>query len=167
MATIWNRPNVGTLAGTHRLVLDKANSGEAADTVHATVDELVAYTVADENIASGTWTPTGTALVNLDSVTPGAGQYIRVGDVVTVGIQVLINPTASGPVAFALSTPVTTAFTSSGEASGVALSLNGATAELGSVVAQAASSDVVVSIENTATISVTSIVSFSYQVIAP
>ena len=53
MANIWNRPNVGTLAGTHRIVLDKADSGLSSDTVHATVDELTTHIAA--SVAAGAW----------------------------------------------------------------------------------------------------------------
>lgn len=68
---------------------------------------------------SGTYTPTGTVLTNLDSVTPGVCRYIRVGDQVIVSGTVTVDPTASGNISFALSLPIASAFTTATQASGM------------------------------------------------
>lgn len=58
-------------------------------------------------IASGTYTPTATAELNLDSVTGAACQWIRVGNVVHVSGSITIDPTAAaGSTTFRITLPV-------------------------------------------------------------
>lgn len=47
MSTIWVRPNGGALTGTERIGADKANSGNPADSVHYTTEELAAFGEAE------------------------------------------------------------------------------------------------------------------------
>lgn len=68
---------------------------------------------------SGTYTPTGTIVTNLDSVTPGTFWYQRVGDVVAVWGRVTFDPTAASSVTFGLSLPIASALTVSTELVGV------------------------------------------------
>lgn len=57
------------------------------------------------NQASGTYTPTSSALSNLDSATPSLAQYIRVGNVVTVSGKITIDATAGGAASVELTLP--------------------------------------------------------------
>jgi len=47
-------------------------------------------------LASGTYTPTGTIIANLDSISWGVANYMRVGSVVTVSGEVTFDPTTGG-----------------------------------------------------------------------
>src|SRR5262245_25323250 len=47
--------------------------------------------LATLGITSGTWTPTGTAVSNLDSITPTVGPWLRVGDRVICGGLVTLD----------------------------------------------------------------------------
>ena len=67
---------------------------------------------------SGTYTPTGAIVTNLDSVTPSVSMWIRVGNVVTVSGSAVVDPTASGSLSFRLSLPVASNFGALTDASG-------------------------------------------------
>ena len=71
--------------------------------------------------ASGTWTPTGTAGTNVNSLTQYECNYSRNGDIVQVGGQVSVTPESTGAFDFTLSLPVASNFGSSAQASGTAI----------------------------------------------
>tara|TARA_R110000868_G_scaffold340880_1_gene601723 strand:+ start:3603 stop:4025 length:423 start_codon:yes stop_codon:yes gene_type:complete len=62
-------------------------------------------------IISGTYTPTVTAGTNVAATTARLCQYMRVGNVVTVGGQCDIDPTAAGATNWTVSLPIASAFT--------------------------------------------------------
>lgn len=73
----------------------------------------------NQYIASGTYTPTTAGLVNLDAVTPGLTQWIRVGNVVTVGGTLSVDPTAASvATSFRLSLPIASNLASAGNLGG-------------------------------------------------
>lgn len=112
---------------------------------------------------SGTYTPTYTAITNLDAVSAvGTLRYMRVGDTVFVGGAVNIDPTASGSVTFDVSLPIASAFTSTYNASG---QVN--TQQLSGQIFGEATNDVArcVLASNTATAAYDVRVSFSYVVL--
>lgn len=112
---------------------------------------------------SGTYTPTYTAITNLDAVSAvGTLRYMRVGDTVFVGGAVNIDPTASGSVTFDASLPIASAFTSTYNASG---QVN--TQHLSGQIYGEATNDVArcVLASNTATAAYDVRVSFSYVVL--
>jgi len=111
---------------------------------------------------SGTYTPTGKVVTNLDSVTPGVFRYLRVGDVVYVGGTVSVDPTAASPIEFGLSLPFASALVAIDDLSGQAN-----TSSISGVVQSDATNDradVLVG-ANAATTSYSLRVSFSYQVL--
>lgn len=61
---------------------------------------------ARQYVASGTYTPTGTIVANIDTLTPRSAQWLRVGNVVTVSGAVDIDPTTTGSTTFGLSLPL-------------------------------------------------------------
>lgn len=66
----------------------------------------------NQYIASGTWTPTLTAITNISASSGQLSQWIRVGNVVTVSGSVGITPTASGTTTeIRLSLPIASNFT--------------------------------------------------------
>jgi hypothetical protein len=67
---------------------------------------------------SGTWTPTATIVLNLDSVTPSQGSYCRVGNFVICQVRVAFDPTAASQVQFGLSLPIASAFTNASQLTG-------------------------------------------------
>lgn len=80
-------------------------------------DPAIALTVAT---AAGTHTPTLTAAVNVAASSASAGQYLRVGNTVTVSGRVSVTPTAAGVVQLGLSLPVASNFAAAGNAAGTA-----------------------------------------------
>lgn len=83
------------------------------------------------DIDFGTYTPTVTAVTNLDSASlVGTAQYLRFGSVVTVSGVVALDPTATGSITARISLPVASNFTSLNQAAGTAQSgdatINGA-----------------------------------------
>lgn len=67
---------------------------------------------------SGTYTPTITPTLNLDSVTPGTWRYVRVGDQVIISGYPSMDPTASGPIQFRATIPIASNFTEISDATG-------------------------------------------------
>lgn len=78
-------------------------------------------------VEAGTYTPTGYAVTNIDSVTPGQAIYQRNGNVVTVSGYVELNMTAAGGAYTRadLSLPIASNFVNSLDLSGVATDLTG------------------------------------------
>lgn len=69
-------------------------------------------------LASGEWTPTATAVANLDSITVGKCRYQRIGSIVFVSGTVVIDTTANNPTQFRLTLPIASNFANSQDASG-------------------------------------------------
>ena len=74
----------------------------------------------NQYIASGTYTPTVANNVNVAAVTAGVGQWIRVGNVVTVSVVVTIDPTAAAPTftSCSITLPIASNFTNGDQAIG-------------------------------------------------
>jgi hypothetical protein len=109
----------GVLAGTD--VLTMSRSG----TIYTMLMSRIAtYIGTALNVTSGTWTPTGTIVTNLDAVTPGTGNYMRVGSTVAAAVRVQVDPTAAAAIQFDISLPVTSAIGSADDAIGVASGSN-------------------------------------------
>lgn len=67
---------------------------------------------------SGAYTPTATAVTNLDSVTPSLSYYVRVGDIVTLCLSGTLDATASGNIVFRASLPIASNFGATTDATG-------------------------------------------------
>lgn len=83
-----------------------------------------AVVTAASNITSGTYTPTSSSLVNLDSLTPALTQWSRIGSIVTVSGSVAADPTvaANTTTQFEITLPVASpGLSSSSQLNGVAI----------------------------------------------
>lgn len=109
---------------------------------------------------SGTYTPTGTIVTNLDSVTPGLFFYQRVGDVVSGWGPVTYDPTAGSSCSFALSLPIASNFAAATDAAGVS---NRATGEIAADSTNDRLS--VLMSSNASTASTTAYFSFAYRML--
>jgi len=68
---------------------------------------------------TGSYTPTATSIVNIDSVTPSQVQYFRINDTVHVFGKIAVNATTASTVArFTIDVPISTNFTATGQAGG-------------------------------------------------
>lgn len=74
---------------------------------------------SDQFIASGTYTPTLTHVLNITSSTARACQWMRVGNVVTVSGEFDVTATTSGNKQIAISLPIASAFTVESHLGGV------------------------------------------------
>lgn len=83
------------------------------------MSRISTYVMSKIPIVASTWTPTLTAITNLDSVANGTGIYIRIGAVVLVAFYADIDPTAAGVVNFQATLPVASNFAGAKEALGV------------------------------------------------
>lgn len=83
---------------------------------HLTAAEYAAIV----NAASGVYTPTVTAVTNLDGVTAYACQYLRVGNTVTVSGKIDVNPTAAGAAAAGIGLPIASNFGTAQQCGGAA-----------------------------------------------
>lgn len=71
-------------------------------------------------ITSGTYSPTGTAVTNVTTATPGTCMYSRIGNIVTVSGAVTVTTTsATGEAVFDLSFPIASSTTGNADAAGV------------------------------------------------
>jgi hypothetical protein len=109
----WSLINDANSIQTDFLTVDR--TGTTVDLVNIPTPLLQAQgihngtapTGTNNYIASGTYTPTGTSVSNIGTLTPNSAQWTRVGNVVTVAGSVGIDPTAaSAATVFDLSLPI-------------------------------------------------------------
>ncbi len=100
---------------------------EKLKTVDGTGSGLDADTVDGRHADDDTYTPTGYAVTNVDSVTANKAIYSRIGDTVTVSGYVAVDPTAAGGTYTRadLSIPIASNFASTVDLSGVAIAYTG------------------------------------------
>jgi enamine deaminase RidA (YjgF/YER057c/UK114 family) len=100
-----------------------------------TVDASAGVSGSGSNFYSGTYTPTLTNTTNVAASSAGVGQYMRVGNVVTVSGQVNIDPTATGDTIMGVSIPVASNFSAQTNAGGTFAVLSGTVVQGGSIYA--------------------------------
>jgi len=76
--------------------------------------------ILQQTAPNGNYTPTGTGVTNIDSVTPGEANYIRVGSSVFVSFYAAADPTAAGgaTTVFRLSLPIASDLSATNHLSG-------------------------------------------------
>ena len=88
----------------------------------ATFSSTLGINGVADNIKSGTYTPTVTAISNVSSTSTGLCQYMRVGNTVTVSGVVVIAATSilisSYPTTISITLPITSSFSSIVQAAG-------------------------------------------------
>jgi len=92
---------------------------------------------------SDTYTPTGTGVANITTVTPGLFTYFRIGNVVRAQGPVVVDPAAAGAATWRISLPVASNIGAASDASGnLTVGNGGATGIAGDVIGAAATDDV-------------------------
>lgn len=86
-------------------------------------------------VTSGTYLPVASDLGNLDSVTPQISNWMRVGNIVTVGFSYLCTPTGGGGCSFRMTLPIASNFGTTVQAPGIVNTNLATTATDGIVVA--------------------------------
>lgn len=126
----------GAVVAAQQSADDAAAAAAAAQTT-ADAATTTANAAATElaSIEGGTWTPTAAAVANVSSVTPFAGQYLRVGNIVTCSVRVDITCTAATVVTTAsLTLPIASDFTLSANCVGAGSANNAAVTIINPVV---------------------------------
>lgn len=75
--------------------ITETNVQDALEEIDASFVGLAGFITSLPDLDSGSYTPTGTGVANVDSVTPGLATYIRVGDIVSVAGFMSVNHTAN------------------------------------------------------------------------
>lgn len=99
------------------LLILSGNSGARVNRIWA-LGHNRDITEANGKLASGTWTPTLTAVGNVDALTAAVCHYMRVGDIVTFAGRVSMDATAAGAASFGMSLPIVSDFNSLVQAAG-------------------------------------------------
>lgn len=116
-----------------------ASAGSNATSLGSFTIAQLSTAVSDADLvttASGTYTPTATTILNVDSITAAADccQYMRVGSVVTVSGRVTIDATASGTYLEAsLTLPVASGLTAASQCAGTMAAVATSTTNAGAV----------------------------------
>lgn len=136
LAEVLNITSVGlmTLVGDYVWKSSTAFTGTLAH--NNTADRI--YTFPDKDLTwdYNTYTPTHTALSNLDTTTPRVTGYSRVGNMVTISGGFSADPTAAGACSFEMSLPIASNFANTFEAGGTsALEVGGEPGGISAVVA--------------------------------
>ena len=98
----------------------------------------------EDKVYSGVWTPTGTGVANITTVTPGEGQWLRVGSTVNFSFPCTIDPAVGAtPTQVRFSLPVASTFGAVGDCSGTGFAAVIATG--GDVQANVANSQIILS----------------------
>jgi hypothetical protein len=100
------------------IMSNSANGWVSPYSTPAAVTAAVAAAIAAAN-PSGSYTPTGTIVSNVDVLTPGLAVWNRSGNVVHVAGVVTVDTTAGGSCSFKLSLPVASNMSSNAQLSGV------------------------------------------------
>jgi len=109
-----------TAAELASAIVDEAIARDAAIAAHtASSDNTTAAELAAA-LESGTYTPTLTNSLNLDTSTAYLCQYMRVGTTVTVSGRVDVDPTAGGDTQLLITLPVASNFGQAEDCGGVA-----------------------------------------------
>lgn len=111
-------------------------------------------------IASGTYTPTLTSVTNVTSSSASECQWMRVGNVVTVSGIVQCTPTAAGNTNLGVSLPIASNFASASDCAG---SFNTQGTVLGSLYADADTTNDRLNLNGTATVSAAANLSFVFM----
>jgi len=165
--------NIESDAPTTRLKIDytgvvslNSNAGLSISETTATTAALASAYIG--NVSSGTYTPAQVSTnVNVSSITFGACQYMRVGNTVTVGGQILFTAVASGTdTTVRMSLPIASNFASTRQLGGSGAAVNGGIYGTNGIVCLADVTNKCVEIRGrpTTTSSTTYNFSFTYQV---
>lgn len=124
-----------TNTGLHLLDTNASHDLIIAPGTNLTADRTLTLTTPDSNqtinttdggtnlvFARGTYTPTATGLVNINSLSSPYGMWQRVGDMVVVTGGVTVAPTGAGATTFRLSLPIASTFTLQTQGSGAGAS---------------------------------------------
>lgn len=161
--------DIQNVATSRLLGRTTAGSGSIEELTAASAKTLLAIVKADisdlQTLAAGTYTPTRSAEVNMDSnVTMTEAQYMRVGATVTVSGRFTADPTAAGAASFEMTLPVASNIGAVEDVAGVAFcgAIAGLGAEIIGVVANDTAKVQWVAVDTT---SQSFSYSFSFQVI--
>lgn len=116
-----NSASVVTVGGTQTLTNKTLTGAVLNGTLGATTPAAATVTtlaITEGVIIQGSYTPTITGVTNYQTSTSRTCYYIRVGAVVTVFGSIDIDPTATGAVAFRLSVPIASNFTTVNQCGG-------------------------------------------------
>lgn len=94
--------------GSNSVTTAKLNN--LAVTTGKIADGAVTMAKLASTVSSGTYTPACTRVTNIDAVSAGQAQYLRVGSVVTVSGTLTVDATISGNFLFGVGLPITSNF---------------------------------------------------------
>ena len=120
-----------------------------------------------ETLDSGTYTPALTDVTNLDSSTPRLCTYTRVGDIVSVCGQFVVDLTASGNFRLRMSLPIASNFVNNQNGSGTAQGLGTSTSNVAwaALYSDITNDEIYINGQSNLTVGITYYFNFSYRVL--
>lgn len=120
---------IDRLAATNTLQLTSAGVAVGGDgrlyglSLHNNAGSVSGTT--NQYIASGTYTPALTSVLNVSASTAFTCQWMRVGNVVSVSGKLDMDPTSTGATELGISLPIASGFTALQQAGGTAVAISG------------------------------------------
>jgi len=149
-----------------------------ADNVTLTISDNSVFLILDTNAAdnsqgdfeSGIWTPTlasASPTFNVAASTAYSGTWTRIGDVVTCGGRVDIDPTSAAPsyTTIGISLPVPSLFTAETDLSGTSVSFSSTVITPGHITADPATDMAVLGFLATSTSNLAHVFTFQYKIV--
>lgn len=120
-----------------------SDSATKAPSQQSTKAFILAQLGSIGTVASGTYTPTATTVLNVSAVTVTDAQYMRVGSVVTVSGTISIDAVATGVAQVRMTLPIASNLSWSHQLAGVVVTMTTSPSQYGAVYGDAANNEAV------------------------
>lgn len=155
-----------TKNGTVALVAGDIVAGAIYQLAYDGTQFQIVGSLGNATPTSGTYSPTFTGTVNIDSISAATWQYMRVGNIVTVSGIASIDPTSAGAnTQFRISLPISSNLASAGQCVGTSCLCSSTNSRAGMVVGDSTNDEAVVVTVSSSTGSEAHSIHFTYLIV--